>query len=237
MHRGDRRRPLRPGRRLRLLVDAEVGVDLPFVMQEITITLRRQRQRRERRYVIGDLLLYGKFKRQLAEHWAGAIGLEISAPTGSSSKFLGSGDTGLNPFLSTRYQSGPFALGGHSASCSTSTIRRMSSTGASRASSAPTRCSRCAVRSMAGRSRDGGENFNDIAVWPGLDFNLTRQLHHPAARSRASDERRDRLGPRPRHRVHAVIAKQRGRSADFRGGVRTSQASLVPPSSLRARSS
>jgi hypothetical protein len=82
----------------------EVGVDFPFVVQE---SINYVGGANAENANIGDLLLYGKFKRQLSEHVAGAIGVEISAPTGSSSKFIGSGNTGLNPFLSTRYQSGP----------------------------------------------------------------------------------------------------------------------------------
>jgi hypothetical protein len=67
----------------------EVGVDFPFVVQE---SINYVGSANAENANLGDLLLYGKFKRQLSEHVAGAIGLEISAPTGSSSKFLGSGN-------------------------------------------------------------------------------------------------------------------------------------------------
>src|SRR5262250_1515393 len=90
--------------------NAEVGIDLPFIMQEKVSFVGPGH---DNFADIGDLQFFGKVKRQLAEHWAGAIGLELSTASGSSSKGFGSGHTGLNPLLSTRYESGPFAVGGH----------------------------------------------------------------------------------------------------------------------------
>lgn len=151
----------------------EVGVDFPFVMQESIDYVGGDHAEEAG---LGDLLLYGKFKRQLAEHVAGAIGLEISAPTGSSSKFFGSGNTGLNPFLSTRYQSGRVALGGHVGFQlnvdDPPDVFNWSVEGIVRATSL------FALRlEVNGRLfKDGSETFNDIAVWPGIDFNLTRNF-------------------------------------------------------------
>jgi hypothetical protein len=150
----------------------EVGVDFPFIMQQqISFTDGTNQEDAEP----GDLLLYGKFKRQIAEHWAGALGLEVSAPTGSPSKFLGSGHTGLNPFLSARYQSGRLGVGAHAGfllnvdgpadvfNWSVETILRGNQMFALR----------CEVN---GRVFRDGETFNDISVWPGIDFNLTDNI-------------------------------------------------------------
>ena len=148
----------------------ELGVDLPFVTQQQIDFVDGSDQNNAD---VGDLVLYGKFKRQLAEHWAGVLGLELSAPTGSESNFIGSGDLGLNPFLSTRYQSGRVGLGAHIGfllntggqpdvfNWSLEAILRGNALFALR----------CEVNGR--QFRTFGENYTDIAVWPGLDLNLT----------------------------------------------------------------
>jgi hypothetical protein len=150
----------------------EVGADFPFVVQQQISFVGGNNQEDAD---LGDLLLYGKFKRQLAEHWAGALGVEVSAPTGSSSNFIGSGHTGLNPFLSARYQSGRLGLGGHAGfllnvdgpadvfNWSFDAIVRGNQMFALR----------CEVN---GRLFRDNETFNDISVWPGIDFNLTDNI-------------------------------------------------------------
>ena len=151
--------------------NTELGVDLPFVMQEkISFTQTGS----EEHTGIGDMVLYGKFKKQLAEHLAGALGVEISTPTGSEKNFLGSGSLGLNPFLSTRYQSGPVALGAHvgfllNTEASQPDVFNWDLEGIVRGS--PLFALRCEVNGR--QFRDFGDNFTDIAVWPGLDLNLT----------------------------------------------------------------
>jgi len=155
----------------------EIGLDMPFVMQESI--------NGDEFADVGDLLLYGKFKQELAEHWSGAVGMELSAPTGSESKILGSGDLGLNPFLSTRYQSGRMGLGGHLGfllntgsqpdvfNWSVQFIARANQLLALR-----TEVNGRLFRGSAPGERNGmvvsnTETINDIAIWPGLDFNLT----------------------------------------------------------------
>jgi hypothetical protein len=147
---------------------AELGIDLPFVMQE---QIKYTDGSTVDHAGIGDLLLYGKFKRQLAEHWAGALGLELSAPSGSSRDYFGSGNLGLNPFLSTRYQSGPFAVGGHVGfllnTGSQPDVFNWSVEGVVRGNELfALRCE------FNGRLFRAGQEFNDIAVWPGIDLNL-----------------------------------------------------------------
>jgi hypothetical protein len=153
-----------------LTANAEVGIDLPFVMQE---KISFAQAPSENHTGIGDMVLYGKFKKELAEHWAGALGLEISTATGSESRFLGAGATGLNPFLSTRYESGRVALGAHVGfllnTDSQPDVFNWDVDGIVRGS--PLFALRCEVNGR--QFRNFGETFTDIAVWPGLDVNLT----------------------------------------------------------------
>jgi len=161
---------------------AEIGADFPFVMQEditslgdkVTTSGERVRQHDEE-VSPGDLVLYGKFKRQLAEHWAGALGLEMSVPTGSEKDFLGSGEVGLNPFLSTRYQSGPFAFGGHVGfllnTGNQADVFNWSLEGIARYNSYLS--FRCELND---RVFHDGQNFNDLTIWPGLDLNIVDNL-------------------------------------------------------------
>jgi hypothetical protein len=153
--------------------NAEVGIDLPFVMQEQVSFVRGKD---DNEVDIGDVTFYGKFKRQLAEHWAGAIGLEVNAASGSSSKGFGSGHTGLNPLLSTRYQSGRFAVGAHVGFLlnvdGPPDVFNWSVEGIVRGNALV--AFRCEVNGR--QFRDFGDNFTDVSVWPGLDFNVTDYL-------------------------------------------------------------
>jgi hypothetical protein len=153
----------------------------PIVVRSVLWTPLGRRLGRQRKRVfqedadLGDLLLYGKFKRQLAEHWAGALGVEVSAPTGASSNFIGSGHTGLNPFLSARYQSGWLGLGGHAGFLlnvdGPSDVFNWSFDAIVRGNQMF--ALRCEVN---GRLFRDNETFNDISVWPGIDFNLTDNI-------------------------------------------------------------
>jgi hypothetical protein len=152
--------------------NTELGLDLPFVMQQQISYVAGGHMEDVN---VGDLVLYGKFKRQLSEHVAGALGLELSAPTAPSDNFLGSGELGLNPFLSTRYQSGRVALGGHVGfllntgskpdvfNWSVETILRGNALFA-------LRCE------FNGRLFQDRGTYNDITAWPGIDLNLTENF-------------------------------------------------------------
>lgn len=147
----------------------EVGGNLPFLMQQqISFATKRPQEDVN----VGDLVLYGKYKMALADNWAGALGMEMSIPSGPESELLGSGDLGLNPFLSTRYTSGRVALGGHLGfllntgdqpqvfNWSLQNILRGTE-------------HFCIRTEITGRLfNDVGSTFNDIAVFPGLDINI-----------------------------------------------------------------
>lgn len=148
----------------------ELGMDLPFVMQQ-QISLANSPAQND--VGVGDLMFYGKFKKELAEHWAGALGLEMSIPTGDEDKLFGSGELGLNPFLSSRYQSGRVAVGAHVGFLlNTNTqpdVFNWSVQGIARGTEVYSLRAEIVGRVF----RDFGETFNDISVYPGIDFNLT----------------------------------------------------------------
>ena len=98
--------------------------------------------------------------------------MEMSIPTGADSELLGSGDLGLNPFLSTRYQGGRFGVGGHLGfllnTGSQPQVFNWSVEGVVRGTQL------FSFRTeINGRLFNDGGTFNDVAILPGLDFNLT----------------------------------------------------------------
>jgi hypothetical protein len=167
---------------------AEVGFDVPFHIMETRFrppcseddeqpcdpspTQVATRNEED----MGDVLLYGKFKRAVAERCWMAAGLELSIPTGIEDKRFGTGETGLNPFISSRYQRGRFALGAHVGyfiytgpvddvfNYSVQALARGSALYVIRAE-------------LSGRLfKAGGTQFNDVVVLPGIDFNLTENF-------------------------------------------------------------
>jgi hypothetical protein len=149
--------------------DWEVGGNLPFVMQQqISFATKRPQEDAN----VGDLVLYGKYKLELADHWAGGLGTEMVLPTGPEDELLGSGDFGMNPFVSTRYTYGRVGIGGHLGfllnTGSQPQVFNWSVEGIVRANQY------FALRAeFDGRLfNDVGSTFNDIAVYPGLDINM-----------------------------------------------------------------
>ena len=158
----------------------EVGVDVPLYVQksrfleatdgtpndpEVSQTINATD--------VGDVLFYGKYRHQLAENCAVAGGLELTVPTGEERDGFGTGDAGFNPFVSTRYQRGPFAVGGHLGyllyagsaanvvNWSVETILRGTALYSLRVE-------------LSGRYlEDYGQKEHDIVVLPGIDFYLT----------------------------------------------------------------
>jgi len=151
----------------------ELGFDFPFVMQQQVSLVDGGR---EEDAGVGDLVLYGKIKRQLADHWAGALGLELSIPSGSEQNKFGSGDFGTNPIISTRYESGRIAFGGHVGfllnTGSQPDVFNWSVEALARGNAMFGL--RCEVNGRL--FRDFGSTFNDVSIWPGLDLNLTDNI-------------------------------------------------------------
>jgi hypothetical protein len=125
---------------------------------------------------VGDLLLYGKMKRQVAEHCAAAGGLEVSLPTGPESKGFGTDEFGMNPFLSTRYQRGRFAVGAHIGyqinTGQVANVLNYSVTGTVRAND------NISIRTeISGRDfKTGGTDYHDVSILPGLDVRVSERF-------------------------------------------------------------
>ncbi len=155
------------------LGDAELGIGLPLVLQESLSFANGEDQEHAS---FGDMTLYGKFKLPLTENWAWAPGLEMSIPTGRESVMLGSGDLGLNPFVSTRYQEGRLAIGAHLGfllnTGSQPSVFNWSVQGIARANRY------FALRTeVTGQLFNAvGNTFNIISAYPGIDFNLTENF-------------------------------------------------------------
>lgn len=149
--------------------NAELGFDIPFFIQETEFETKSSDNDED----VGDVVLYGKFKRKVAERCVAAAGLEIKIPTGPERKQFGTGELGLNPFLSTRYTRGRFSLGGHVGwyiyTGSVPDVFNYSVEGILKGSD------RYAIRAeFSGRRfKDFGETFDDMVVLPGIDFLLT----------------------------------------------------------------
>jgi hypothetical protein len=138
---------------------------------------------------IGDVVFYGKFKRQVATNCSMAGGLELELPTGSEKKSFGTGELGFNPFLSSRYQRGPFAAGGHVGyriftghpddefNWGIELLLRGNDMVLFRTE-------------VSGRYfKSFGDSFNDVLLLPGLDFNFgPNVVFRPTALIGLSDE-------------------------------------------------
>jgi len=95
-------------------VNSEVGFDIPTLIskqrkQNPTTLVESTTQNED----IGDMTLYLKFRRPVAEHCTAGAGVELSLPTGIERKAFGTGELGANPFVATRYQKGRFGAGIH----------------------------------------------------------------------------------------------------------------------------
>lgn len=147
---------------------AEVGFDIPVVLLEY----ERANLGSENSNGIGDFSMYGKFKYKVAERWNIGAGVDLSTPTGCERHYEGTGEVGINPFVSTRYEWQRFAFGGHLGyqfytgnvknvlNYSTHVILRAFSTTAFRVE-------------LSGRNfKQYGETFDDVLVYPGIDLDF-----------------------------------------------------------------
>lgn len=147
---------------------SEIGAILPFFVQKTDF----RGPDSDNDTGVGDLELYGKFKRSVAENCVLAGGLEVQLPTGSKKKTFGTGEMGFNPFLSSRYQRGPFGVGGH--------VGYRIYTGSPDdefnwgAELLLRPNDQLLFRTeVAGRYfKSFGDKFNDVRLLPGLDFGL-----------------------------------------------------------------
>jgi hypothetical protein len=175
-----------------LSANSEVGVDVPFVIEETGLEDAPVPVKDLTEESIGDVLFYGKLKHPVAEHCAMGAGVELTIPTGSESERLGTGEFSVNPFVSSRYQRGPFGFGLHAGyqmytgnyddifNYSVQAFARPGRTYAIRAE-------------LVGRwFKVGNTRYHDVVVLPGIEFNLSdRFTIRPTGLANVTDEAMD----------------------------------------------
>jgi len=152
---------------------AEFGVDMPFFAQSLRFEGDTPT---ENTGDVGDLVIYTKFRKMVADNTSVGGGLELSVPTGSERKRLGTGELAFNPFVNARHTWGRIAVGGHLGfaisegdpadvfNYSTFVIARATEILAFRLE-------------LNGRFfKDFGQDFNDVSLWPGIDLNVTERV-------------------------------------------------------------
>ncbi|MFI5395640.1 MAG: hypothetical protein ACHQ9S_08905 [Candidatus Binatia bacterium] len=152
--------------------NAELGFVIPGVIQSVHFKDAATRNDAD----IGDVVLYTKFKRSVAEHCAVGAGVELITPSAPTSKGFGTGELGVNPILSTRYQQGRVAVGANVGyQFSTGAVKDVLNYGGEvilRGSET------YALRTeIAGRSfDDGGKSFVDMTILPGVEINVANNV-------------------------------------------------------------
>ena len=152
---------------------AEIGFDMPFFSESIKFASDHPTINTGD---VGDLMIFTKFRKTVATNTTVGGGLEISVPTGSERKRLGTGELAFNPFVNTRYTWNRLAVGGHigfnMAQGSVPDVFNYSAFAIARGTDV------FALRlEVVGRFfRDFGDDFNDISVWPGVDINVTDRI-------------------------------------------------------------
>ncbi len=154
-----------------LAKNAEVGFIVPGYIETIKFKDGSRRSSQD----VGDLELYGKFKRDVAEHCAVGAGVELTVPNGPKNKGFSTGETSVNPVVSTRYQRGPFGVGMNVGyqffagdapdvfNYGAEVIVRGSDLYAIRTE-------------IVGRVFNQGVRNHDLTILPGIDFNLSENV-------------------------------------------------------------
>jgi len=125
---------------------------------------------------IGDFLLYTKFQQAVAKRCSLGGGVELTFPNGPSDKGLGTGEFGVNPFVSTRYEYRMIGVGlnvGYHMytgdaddvfSYGTEMVLRVNNEWALRTE-------------LAGRVFNAvGTRFHELQILPGVDLNLSERI-------------------------------------------------------------
>lgn len=125
---------------------------------------------------VGDLQLYTKIKHSVAEHCSVAGGVELDVPNGSKDKGFTTGETGVTPFVSTRYQRGPYALGANIGyqiySGSPVDVFHYGVEGIIRASENWNFRTELRGRVFT----EAGHTFDALELMPGIDYNLSENI-------------------------------------------------------------
>ena len=153
--------------------NAEVGLIIPTYVQSLTL---RRGGNKLNNSDIGDVTLYGKFQRAVAEHCNVGAGMELSTPNGPVDKGFGTGELGVKPFVSTRYQQGRVGVGANVGmdfythevpsvlNYGAEVLLRINSTFAFRTE-------------IQGRVfEQSGTRYDDLEVYPGVDVQVSDNL-------------------------------------------------------------
>lgn len=152
---------------------AEFGFDMPFFSESIKFEGDTPT---DNTGDAGDLVIYTKFRKMVAENTSIGGGLELLVPTGSERKRLGTGELAFNPFVNARHTWGRIAVGGHVgyniSEDEVANVFNYSAFVIARATDL------LALRvELNGRFfKDFGSDFNDVSIWPGLDLNVTERI-------------------------------------------------------------
>lgn len=164
-----------------LVENSELGFNVTGVLQRLHFSDGTTEYEQD----MGDLSLYGKYKYSICERTALAGGLELSLPTGQEKKRLGTGNVGMNPFVSTRYTAGRWAVGGHvgyqlnaeapihaSHSQSVDNVFNWSVNALARADKTYGLHAEITGRHF----RYGGAHVDDVSVVPGVDYRYSNSV-------------------------------------------------------------
>jgi len=169
--------------------NAEIGLIIPGIVEEIV----RDDDTKANYEDLGDLTAYGKFTYPVATNCSVGGGLELSFPPwkglddkaktitsgagfGNEGSVTGTstGELGINPFISSRYQYGKVAVGGHLGynfytSSDVEEVLNYSAHAILRGSVY------YALRlELSGRMWDQfGEKWHDVVLMPGIDYPIT----------------------------------------------------------------
>lgn len=91
-----------------LAKNTEIGFIIPGYIQSLTL---KSGGNKINNSDIGDVTLYGKIRRPLTEYFSVGAGMELTTPNGPVNKGFGTGQVGVNPVVSARYQQGRVGVG------------------------------------------------------------------------------------------------------------------------------
>ena len=149
-----------------LAKNVEVGFIIPSYIQSLTL---RSGGNKVNDADVGDFLMYGKFQRPVAEHCMAGAAVQLTTPNGPKDKGFSTGEVGVTPSLSTRYQHGRIGVGANVGwtfySGDPPDVLNYGAEVIVRASQS------FALRTeIAGRVFDQNGRFNNLQVLPGVDF-------------------------------------------------------------------
>jgi len=149
-----------------LAKNVEVGLIIPSYIQSLTL---RSGGPKVNNADVGDVLMYGKFQRSVAENCMLGAGVQVTTPNGPKNKGFSTGEGSVTPTLSTRYQQGRIGVGANVGwtfySGSPPDVLNYGAEVIVRANQY------MALRTeIAGRVFDQNGRFHNLQVLPGVDF-------------------------------------------------------------------